>query len=104
MRLLSIAPVHMQEAASSSTNLRTMILHASAIVAQTPMDPLASRLGPSLLAAIRTAELLICLRHRKRPHRRGVVAGKLADICNAGLRIAAVSNALHCRSCERPRY
>src|ERR1700716_609540 len=104
MRLLSIAPVHMQEAASSSTNLRTMVLHASAILAQTRMDPLDSRLGPSVLAAIRTAEFLICLRHRKRPRRRGIVAGTPADIFNAGLRIAAVSNALHFRSCERPRY
>src|SRR5712671_4359775 len=82
----------------SGTDLRTMVLHASATVAQTHMDRLDNCMAAALLAALRPAEFSIFLRHRKHPYRCGFVAGKPADIFMAGLRIAGVSNALHRRS------
>src|SRR5258708_28597579 len=88
--------------ASSGINLRTMVLHASATVAQTHVDHLDNRMGAALLAAIRPAEFSIFLRYWKHPHRRSLVAGKPADVFIAGLPISLVLNALPPRSLQPP--
>src|SRR3954469_3941155 len=70
-------------------------------MAQNRLDSLADRLGSGVLAAIWRAEFSLLLRYRKRPDRRGPVAGKPAYLFLGGLRIVIVSNALRDRSRRR---